>query len=245
MINVLAHVGPPHRLLIEGGAIRCYESDEPLGADGVFNTAKIRDRIYESLSGGEWITWGAARYVRARVAADENSANDGFKIEYTINGESSAGELDEATIAADVDYDSGWIARRGVGFRVSYTNGATPQTSFTIQADVCKDLPILRGGPILDGSGTIAEATTAEVIQTRDPRLTYLEITNPDEDTVSGEVLCFTVDGTTPVLGTAGTIVLQPSMSRIWEGQHVPVGPITMKSQNDDAPYTLLYSVGS
>ncbi len=245
MINVLDYVGPPHRLLIEGEVIRCYETDEPLGAAEVFNTAKIRDHVYDTLVGGEWIAWGAARYIRAIAQADQVSAANGFKIEYTLDGETVEGVIDQAALAVDTEYDSGWMPRLGIGFRFSITNGATPQGNLTATVEVRKSFPVSVGGPILDNSGTIAAAATPEVIQAVEPDLTYLEIANPDEDTVAGEVLCYTINGDAPVLGAAGTITLQPSMSRIYEGNKIPRGPITMKSQTDGAPYTLHYAMGA
>lgn len=245
MIKVLEYVGPPHRLLIEGEVIRCYETDEPLGAAGVFNTSKIRDHVYDTLEGGEWIAWGAARYIRAVALADENSASNGFKIEYTEDGETSAGVIDQATLASDTEYDSGWMPRLGIGFRFSLTNAATEQGSLSVTVDVRKTFPVNVGGPILDNSGTIAAAATPETIQDIEPDLTYLEIANPDEDTVAGEVLCYTINGDAPALGAAGTITLQPSMSRIYEGNKIPRGPIKMRSQNDGAPYTLHYALGA
>jgi hypothetical protein len=240
MINSLKYVGPPHRALIEGEAITVYETATPLGADEIFNISKIRDHVYDELEGGEWIDWGAARYILLYFLADEAGAADGVLLEYTEDGETSAGAMYEATYDEEAPVVPGVMAKRGIGFRFSWTNGATLQAAFSVKVQVAKNLEALAvSGTRTDYSGTIAEAATSQEAYTVTAGCRSLELSNPMGDPETGSVLHYSWNAAA-VTDTEGSSALIPGATRTWTRDELTVGDVLhIISADASAPFTL------
>lgn len=138
LLTKLAEAGPWDQRIAAGSPVKVYESVANLVGGGVFATplAALQRHLYDGPPAvNDWIAWGDAEFVRLQVNTDQNSAANGAKLQYTIDG-STPVTLDQDSVVGATPYDSGWIPRLGVAFRLVYTNGATPQTSNHIVVEV-------------------------------------------------------------------------------------------------------------
>ena len=106
--------------------------------------------------GSDWIDTDGFIAIELFISADQPSSTNGVVVQYTddVQGAATPRETDYYSFT-QTDVDRGYLAitlpTRLDGFRVQYTNGATPQGSFFIQADLRTNSTPLR----LDQSGAL------------------------------------------------------------------------------------------
>lgn len=121
--------------------VRVYETQTPLGAGAAFDNIPLDVlKVHwddTAFVAGDWIYWGEAEAIRVRCTSDQASAANGLTIEECDDPTTPVpSNLLQHSIVAATPYDSGWIARTKKAFRLVYTNGATPQTTFDLLCDV-------------------------------------------------------------------------------------------------------------
>lgn len=143
LLNKLEENSAQNAALQSNDIVRVYSTREPLEADEVFNSpAAMRAHLYDDIpDGDDWIAWGPASHIRVHAFADQASAVDGVLIEYTNDGENAeATALYEESAVANTELESGWIERKGVGFRFSYTNGPVAQSLLFLDCEITRQL---------------------------------------------------------------------------------------------------------
>jgi hypothetical protein len=89
----------------------------PLGGSGTFT--------------GEWEDVTCSAFIRITILADQGSASDGLKLQWSNDGSMMVFE-ESSSVSANVGRGFA-ITTRAKYFRIQYVNGATPQGSFTLQ----------------------------------------------------------------------------------------------------------------